>query len=75
MDPMEIREDKQLICDKLCDALQHTSAFWDLMSLTYKNLGNCTEIVTADFLSGKKIINVSIDSGYAMIRDIVEGLR
>lgn len=62
-------EDKQKICDLLLPALQETSNLQDLENLTYNE---DKETVVATFWYGrKKIINVHMDSGTAMINDIV----
>lgn len=63
-------EDKQKICDLLVPVLQETRNLQDLEKLSY-NEDN--ETVVATFWYGrKKIVNVHMDSGTAMIRDIVE---
>ena len=63
-------EDKQKICDLLLPALQETRNLQDLEKLTY-NEDN--ETVVATFWYGrKKIANVHMDSGTAMIYDIVK---
>ena len=62
-------EDKQLICDLLLQALQRTSALYDLLALEYDP---SSETVTATFPAGRKIVNVNMDSGVAMIRDIMK---
>lgn len=67
-----MREDKQAICDALLLALQNTRHLSDLISLRYdEKLG----IVIALFKNrGTKLVNVAMDSGIAMIRDITEQL-
>lgn len=66
-------EDKQKICDLLLPALQATRNLHDLASLKYERIGDYDEIVTATFdNSYSKTVNVSMDSGTAMIRDIVK---
>ncbi len=68
-----MHEDKQKICDLLLPALQATRNLYDLVSLKYERIGDCDEIVTATFDNGySKTVNVSMDSGTAMIRDIVK---
>ena len=63
-------EDKQKICDLLTVTLQATYNASDLVSLVYDGE---KEIVTATFVGGGKyIINVALDSGTAMIRDIMK---
>ena len=66
-------EDMQMICDKLLIALRYTSHMSDLIRLTYDDE---KEVVTAMFDNGyEKHINVRMDSGYAMILDIMYALR
>ena len=63
-------EDKQKICDLLKAALQTTYSAGDLVDLEYDGK---KEIVVATFAGGgKRVINVAMDSGTAMIRDIVK---
>ena len=64
-------ENKQKICDLLLPALQGTRNLYDLVELKYEKDGY-NEIVTAIFRNGsKKYATVNMDSGTAMIRDIV----
>ena len=66
-------EDKQTICDLLLPALQATRALSDLISLEYKCAVDGDERVIATFDSGfKKRANVTMDSGAAMIYDILK---
>jgi len=63
-------EDKQKICDLLLTTLQATYNAQDLVSLKYDGE---QETVTATFVGGGKyVINVALDSGTAMIRDIMK---
>lgn len=64
-------EDKNKICKSLCKVLQLTRGAFDLISLDYDSE---TEIVTATFEGGTRKINVAMDSGTAMIRDIMKGI-
>lgn len=65
-----MHEDKQDILNKLLEALVLTRAGWNLMDLEYKRESGL-ETVTAVFANGtKKRINVSCDSGIALIRDV-----
>ena len=64
-------EDKQAICDKLLEALQLTSNLHDLIYLKYFP---DKEQVVAHFPGGNKTVNVSMDSGTVMIRDIINGI-
>jgi len=67
-----MKENKQEICDLLLKAVQAARGAGDLVSLKYDE---DTEIVTGTFESGgKKKINVCMDSGIAMISDIVRHL-
>lgn len=66
-------EDKQRICDLLCDALRLTDAYGDLEMITYNEN---KETVAVIFESGyTRNINVAMDSGMSMIRDIVHCLE
>ena len=68
-------ENKQKICDLLLETLQATRLYSDLESLTYvtpEQPSRYDSYVEAKFTSGgKRIINTSMDSGFAMIRDII----
>lgn len=65
-------EDKQKICDLLLEACQATYNAHDLVSLEYNAE---RESVTATFASGgKRVVNVAMDSGTAMIRDVMANL-
>ena len=82
-----MEEDKQLICDKMLELFQVTRHFHDLESLKYfynwDKENKChineefpvTEYVVVTFNNGyKKYVNVSIDSGIAMIEDVLKGI-
>lgn len=63
-------EDKQKILDLLLPALQATRNLYDLQDLEYSEE---RDLVYAKFESGyQKVVNVAMDSGTAMIRDIVK---
>lgn len=65
-------ENKQAICKSLCDTLQKTRNLQDVMELNYDET---SETVTAVFSDGtEQLINVAMDSGTAMIRDILNQL-
>lgn len=67
------REDKQKILDLLLPALQATRTLHDLVSLEYAWQHDYSQYVEVTFENGyKKQINVSMDSGTGMIRDIME---
>lgn len=66
-----MEEDKQKICDLLLPALQATSAGRRLVNLIYA-VEPGKETVTAVFQSGgKKVADVTADSGTALIYDIM----
>ena len=68
-------ENKQKICDLLLKTLQATDNAWDCEGLNYEKLPNGDEQVTIVWESGGKTnVNVSMDSGTAMIRDIMKSL-
>lgn len=69
---IKMEENKQLILDQLLPALQKTRALHDLVNLQY-DLEK--ELVHAVFAGGEKIVNVSGDSGTAMILDVVTHIR
>ena len=65
-------EDKQLICNYLVRALKCTRNQEDLTNLVYDSI---SETVSAIYDNGAiKHINVAMDSGTAMIRDIMRVL-
>ena len=62
-------EDKQHICDLLLPALQATRQLHDLKALEY--FPERDGFVVAYFRNGSnRMVNVAMDSGIAMIRDI-----
>ena len=64
-------EDKQKICDLLLPALQATRAGSKLVNLVYTAELH-KENVTAVFQGGwKKVTNVTMDSGTALIYDVM----
>lgn len=67
-------EDKQAICDALCEALQLTRNQRDLKALVYNSLGPDNEMVSIVYENGGTSVNVSMDSGIAMIRDILRAI-
>lgn len=69
LEDLEKMEDKQAICNALAVALRRTRQFEDLLSLTYDDK---SETVLVRFENGgTRLIGVGLDSGYAMIYDIV----
>ena len=69
---MEKRENKQSICDALVETLKYTRDANDVLTMIFHEDIEIVEIV---FLSGGiRRVNVAMDSGVAMIRDIMRGL-
>lgn len=69
-------ENKQLILDSLCSALQLTRDQADLEALEYKEIGPDKQHVIAIYNGcGSREINVSLDSGIAMIRDVLRAIE
>lgn len=65
-------ENKQAICKSLCETLQKTRNLQDVMELDYDET---SQTVTAVFSDGtEQLINVAMDSGTAMIQDILNQL-
>lgn len=67
-----MRENKQKICDLLAETLRATRNQHDLLSLIYNDESETVEIVWAS--GGKRRVNVAMDSGTAMIRDIMRAI-
>ena len=64
-------EDKQKILNYLTKALQATDNASDLIGLTYIP---DKEYVIVHFEQGMRVVNVHMDSGTAMIKDVVNHL-
>lgn len=59
----------------LCRALRATRDQSDLEEILYRQIANDNEIVTLVYSNGhKRSINVSMDSGVAMVRDVLRGV-
>lgn len=72
-----MKENEQIILDKLCETLQLTNMYCDLVSLEYVYDENSIyeEKVIAKFkYGGSKVVNVSGDSGIAMIEDVLRSI-
>ena len=67
-------ENKQEICTLLCKTLQATRDQHDLQDLIYQENGPDEQQVTIVWENGGTSVNVSMDSGIAMIRDILRAL-
>lgn len=70
-------ENKTTIVEHLTTALQATSEFRDLLFLEYRKEGESGgEEVVAHFANGtEKRTNVNMDSGSALIQDVINQLR
>lgn len=67
-------EDKKMIIEKLYDALVETRELHDLADLYYIQEDSEEYVVALFVRGGTKKINVTMDSGIAMIRDVLRGL-
>ena len=68
-------ENKQEICNLLCVALRATRDQHDLIEIVYQRRANDRETATLFYENGsKRSVNVSMDSGIAMMRDILRGV-
>lgn len=67
-------EDKTTICDLLCITLQATRNHEDLKSIQYVKEANGDETAVLTWEGGSQRVNVSMDSGTAMIRDILRAI-
>lgn len=65
-------EDKQVILDLLCRTLQATRDQYDLKKLLYNAEA---EEVTICWEEGGTSVNVAMDSGIAMISDVLRAVR
>lgn len=71
-----MEENKAAICDKLFELLKMTNEYRYLTELKYEKEEYKQERVTVRFGSGKYFkINVNMDSGIAIIRDVLRGLQ
>ena len=69
-------EDKALVTQKLFALLKTTREYFELESLEYGMAGSGSEFVTATFEDGRRqTINVTMDSGIALIRDVIKFLE
>lgn len=66
------REDKQEICDKLCDLLRSTDYWQNIEYIDYRAK---TEQVIIFFTDrDAECVNVAMDSGMALITDILKAI-
>ena len=64
-------EQKQLICDLLLDAIRQTRAGNDVIALKFDEGKEVVEVFFDGSTAPGRTINVALDSGWAMIKDIV----
>jgi len=70
-----MHEDKDQITQLLLKALQATGNQQDLKAARYELLDNNDEIVTLEWVGGhQKVVNVSADSGTALMRDVLAAI-
>ena len=73
---MYLIEDKELILNWLLGTLRCTVAGSDLVNIRYEQLNNGDELAVLIYNNGyRKTINITADSGIAMIRDITRGME
>ena len=67
-----MNENKQKICDLLAEALRATRDHSHHTGIRYERLGEYTERTIVEYANGcTRVINVSMDSGTAMMLDIL----
>ena len=67
-------ENYQAICDTLCSTLRLTRQFDDLVKLEHIQDGRERYVVARFYGGYTKQIRVTMDSGIAMIKDIIRNL-
>lgn len=65
-------EDKQAICNSLCETLRLTRDQADIREISYLP---DIEGVLIEYEAGVRTVNVAFDSGVAMIRDILNAIK
>lgn len=74
--PTATTENKQHICDLLTDTLKATRDQHDLVRIRYEEIGPDHQQVVLDYEGGgHRSVNVSLDSGIAMVRDILWAIQ
>lgn len=66
-------EDKQAICDALCQTLQLTRAFYDVKAISYDDASGRVTITFAN--GGHRYANAFGSSGYGLIKDIMNNIN
>ena len=73
---MYFYEDKNYIIQMLLQALRFTIAGQGIAEIEYKMISNGDEFATIIYDNGcRKPINITADSGVALMRDILRGLE
>lgn len=67
-------ENHQAICMLLCLTLRETRQYSDLESLDYAKKGEGRYVIARFVNGGYRKINVTADSGIAMIKDILRNI-
>ena len=67
-------ENYQVICTLLCITLRETRQYSDLESLDYAKKGEERYVIASFDNGGYRKINITMDSGIAMIKDILKRL-
>lgn len=67
-------ENHQVICMLLCLTLRETRQYSDLESLDYAKKGEGRYVIARFVNGGYRKINVTADSGIAMIKDILRNI-
>lgn len=67
-----MRENKQEVCNKLADLLKATSYWWDVERIEYKP--NPEEAVVYFKDREPVAVNIAMDSGKAIISDVLKGI-
>ena len=66
-------EDKQAICNALCQTLQLTRAFYDVKAISYDDESGKVTITFAN--GGHRYANAFGSSGYGLIKDIMNNIN
>lgn len=67
-------ENYQEICYLLCVALRKTRQYGDLWRLRHVEENDARYVIAEFTNGGTRVINVTMDSGIAMIKDIIKNL-
>ena len=73
-------EYKSIICEELCNLLASTRAYSHIVDIEYIKRGSCEEIANCVFRDEDDDminipINITCDSGIALIHDVLKGLE